>query len=115
MSMKRERKPRTKKIPFDNVATEVKGLLDSEVWEFEVKGRRWRWMDHLGINVSLFYDGGFRPLVYVAKLEQAAMFAEGFDAGYATAVKEAKDAADKQTGGASDSDIDLQRTAITED
>jgi hypothetical protein len=76
------KKPRTKAIPFDNTATEA----SPGEWTWVLKGRTWRWVESASINLSIIHPAGnVTPLVYVSSLREAALFAEGFTAGYVVA------------------------------
>jgi hypothetical protein len=76
------KKPRTKAIPFDNTATEA---IPGE-WSWVLKGRTWQWRESASINLSIIHPAGnVTPLAYVLNLRDAAMFAEGFTAGYVVA------------------------------
>lgn len=76
-------KPKTKKILFDNTATEI----ESGVWEWtvppSVTGQRWRWSDNTGPNLNtgpVGSKGSWRPIVYCGEIKLAAVFSEGFAA-----------------------------------
>lgn len=76
------KKPRVKAIPFDNTATEA----TPGEWTWVLKGRTWRWIESASINLSIIHPAGnVTPLTYVLNLRDAAMFAEGFTAGYVVA------------------------------
>ena len=68
-----------KSIPFDNQAEEVQGSPDT--WQWELKGRTWRWRDGMGLNLLVEYDGKWTAVAYVKSLHEAALFAEGADFG----------------------------------
>jgi hypothetical protein len=75
------KKPKTKKIPFDNVATEV----SVSVYEWSIGGYKWRFSANArGLNLATVAQGEEEtatPLVHVKTLDMAAIFAEGFAAG----------------------------------
>jgi hypothetical protein len=76
------KKPRTRSIPFDNTATES----SPGEWTWVLKGRTWYWRESASTNLSIVHPAGnVTPLAYVRSLSEAAMFAEGFTAGYAVA------------------------------
>jgi hypothetical protein len=79
------RKPRVKDIPFDNTATEA----PPGEWTWVLKGRTWRWVESASINLSIVHPAGnVTQVVYIRSLREAAMFAEGFTAGYELAKRE---------------------------
>jgi hypothetical protein len=76
------KKPRTRSIPFDNTATEA----TPGEWTWVLKGRTWRWVESASINLSILHPAGnVTQVAYVRSLREAAMFAEGFTAGYVVA------------------------------
>jgi hypothetical protein len=76
------KKPRTKAIPFDNTATEA----TPGEWSWVLKGRTWRWVESASINLSIVHPAGnVTQVAYIRSLREAAMFAEGFTAGYIVA------------------------------
>jgi hypothetical protein len=76
------KKLRVKDIPFDNTATES----SPGEWTWVLKGRTWRWVESASINLSIVHPAGnVTQVVYVRSLREAAMFAEGFTAGYMVA------------------------------
>lgn len=76
------KKSRTRSIPFDNTATEA----TPGEWSWVLKGRTWYWRESASINLSIVHPAGnVTPLAYVRSLREAAMFAEGFTAGYMVA------------------------------
>jgi hypothetical protein len=80
------KKPRTRSIPFDNTATEA----TPGEWSWVLKGRTWRWVESSSINLSIVHPAGnIQPIAWVQSLKEAAMFAEGFTAGYEVAKREA--------------------------
>lgn len=70
-------KPKTKEVGFSRVATET----SPGVWQWKVGDHEWSYQLGSGFNTFLKVDGSWVPVVYCAKLELAAMFAEGFAAG----------------------------------
>jgi hypothetical protein len=73
------KKLRVKAIPFDNTATEA----TPGEWEWVLKGRTWRWRTSASLNLFIVYPAGnVAPLPSVPGLYEAAIFAEGFTAGY---------------------------------
>jgi hypothetical protein len=76
------KKPRTKAIPFDNTATEA----SPGEWTWVLKGRTWRWVESAKLNLFIIHPAGnVTPLAYVPSIKEAAMFAEGYTAGYMVA------------------------------
>jgi hypothetical protein len=76
------KKPRTRAVPFDNTATEA----SPGEWSWVLKGRTWRWVESHGINLSIVHPAGnVTQLAWIRSLREAAMFAEGFTAGYTVA------------------------------
>jgi hypothetical protein len=79
------KKPRTRAIPFDNTATES----SPGEWEWTLNNRTWRWLESSGVNLVIVHQAGnVTPVVYVRSLREAALFAEGFTAGYDLAKRE---------------------------
>jgi hypothetical protein len=86
-AMAKEKKPKTKKVPFDREATEVAGRMN--VWEWECGGRRWRWSPAKGLNLELMVDEGQWQLVgYLPDLKSAGYFVEGVSLGMRIAERE---------------------------
>jgi hypothetical protein len=80
------KKPRVKDIPFDNTATEA---IPGE-WTWVLAGRTWLWRESASLNLFIIHPAGnITPLAYFRSLREAAMFAEGFTAGYEAANREA--------------------------
>jgi hypothetical protein len=76
------KKPRVKAIPFNNAATEE----SPGEWTWVTKGRTWRWRESSGLNLSIVHPAGnVTQVAYIRSLREAAMFAEGFTAGYTVA------------------------------
>jgi hypothetical protein len=79
------KKPRTKSIPFDNTATEA----SPGEWSWVLKGRTWRWQESHGMNLLIVHPAGnIQHVAWLQSLKEAAMFAEGFTAGYEVAKRE---------------------------
>jgi hypothetical protein len=76
------KKPKTKKIPFDNQAVEV----SAAVYEWTLGNRKWRFNAvGRGLNLGLVTaDGKFQAMVHLKTLDQAAIFTEGFSLGQMT-------------------------------
>jgi hypothetical protein len=76
------KKPKTKKIPFDNQAVEV----SAAVYEWTLGNRKWRFhAAGRGLNLGLVTaDGKFQAMVHLKTLDQAAIFTEGFALGQMT-------------------------------
>lgn len=79
------KKPRTRSIPFDNTATES----SHGEWTWVLKNRTWYWRESASLNLFIVHPAGnVTPLAYVRSLSEAALFAEGFTAGYEMAKRE---------------------------
>jgi hypothetical protein len=79
------KKPRVKAIPFNNTATEA----SPGEWDWVTKGRTWRWRESASLNLFIIHPAGnVTPLAYFRSLREAAIFAEGFTAGYEVAKRE---------------------------
>lgn len=72
-------KQKTKRIPFDSMATEV----SPGVWHFDTGGVRWAYREGMGLNLAIVdtETNTVQPVCYVKKLDEAAIFAEGYSAG----------------------------------
>jgi hypothetical protein len=80
------KKPRTRAIPFNNTATEA----TPGEWSWVLKERTWQWVESASINLSIIHPAGnVTQVAYIRSLREAALFAEGFTAGYELAKREA--------------------------
>jgi hypothetical protein len=69
---------KTKVIPFDTIATEVK----HGVWEWEINGTRWRWVREVasrGPNCGIVVAGEFVERAWVNTIDQAGCFSQGYE------------------------------------
>jgi hypothetical protein len=71
-------RPKTKKIPFANQATEV----EAGRWQWTAGGRVWEYRVGAGINLSLVQEGDRRiGAGFFPSIKEAAYFSEGFATG----------------------------------
>lgn len=57
--------------------------VESDGWcHWTAEGHQWRWGPGLGLNLQLWHDEGWQPLVFAKTLAEAGSFAEGFASGW---------------------------------
>ena len=66
-------KQKTKRIPFDNTATEV----EPGVWQWTLSGKVFQFRNVYGLNTGHVTDGTFVGLVQTGTINEAACYIEG--------------------------------------
>jgi hypothetical protein len=77
-------KPKTKMGPIETPCTETA----PGQWDFSTGTFSWRWFSSVGINLfsRMPPTEGYAGMIYAKDLNQAVMFAQGLEAGYAYAL-----------------------------